>query len=336
MDKYNDWSKLLATQTAISGMANAMTRMSSIQHMATMVAAVNNPYPKTTLEYLTRGFLNKPINTIPSTAMNAILAIGQQYDRVSDMSRLISKNMAATTAITGIGQSRDIARYLFQNQRTATQLASLQVAIGGLSSQITQSYAQNKNWASLDYFAEIATGVDEYSEKVAEGEYISRQDFEDFRTFVQDSFNKIHDDIAKIGKDKATKILAWIAVISFILAIVAEARNWIPKHSEAQVNHAMVTKQEFDAFRVEVLKRVQAEAKEHNDSRIVSRRCQIRLKPKPRSIVIESVEKGTSIIVLRKIHKWCYISYITPDDSLTENGWVESKYLEREHLHAAK
>lgn len=95
------------------------------------------------------------------------------------------------------------------------------------------------------------------------------------------------------------------------------------------------TRQEVETVIKDQFTLYQRKLKQEKEFRITNRESKVLLKPKSKSLVIEKLPINFEIVVLRMNHKWIYVSYISPKDSLPQTGWIFKKYIdkpERNHL----
>lgn len=63
--------------------------------------------------------------------------------------------------------------------------------------------------------------------------------------------------------------------------------------------------------------------------RITNRTCKVMLKPKSKTLVLETLPIDFDVIVLQVNHECIYVSYTNPKDNFPQTGWVMKKYLSK-------
>lgn len=173
-----------------------------------------------------------------------------------------------------------------------------------------------RRWDLIEDFEEISNEALSIGESITDRGAITGNDIE----IIKDFLGRIETKIDTKDTDWFSLLLKWMAVIGFVLAIIAEARNWIDKPEAA-------TMRDIEQFKKEVYEKLETKLTEHRDSSLTNRPCLVRNKPLPRSKPFTRLPENCSVVILSIKHKWAYISYINPKDNLAETGWVLKKYL---------
>ncbi len=198
------------------------------------------------------------------------------------------------------------------------KMNNLQWALQGLSGEVASIAARNKQWDLIDDFEEISEEAASISDRVNEQEYISKSDIAEIREFV----SRIELKLDGKDKDIISVILRAVTVISFILTLLSEARNWLPKPEAA-------TKQDIEILTKEMQLNAASKLTENKEYCSIGQSCAVSVKPKNNSYVITKLPKDYNVIVLNTNHQWLFISYSNPKDGLTETGWILKKYLNK-------
>jgi hypothetical protein len=240
----------------------------------------------------------QPKFSLPSSTLDLLSSIGNQNNRLFE-----GLNSALTT---------------LKPFTTTIEIPNLQLALDGLSAQVAKMASSQKNWDILEDFDVITEEAVSINDRVIEEQGLSKENLEYLNNFL----NRIEVKID--NQDKSTSAIFWkiIALISFIIAITSEVRNWMPKPEFA-------TQEEVDKTITKHFLKFEQKLKEQKEYRVTSRKCKIFSKPKLKSIVITNIEKGFEFVVLNVKHKWIYVSYLNPNDNLPETGWIMKKYTER-------
>jgi hypothetical protein len=206
---------------------------------------------------------------------------------------------------------------LFNNASLFIQRSGIQAAMLGVSERIAEIVAASKRWDILKDFEEITEEAAAISDRVVEKEYASKDDLEAIKAFM----GRIELKINKKEKNVAAIILNLMAIIGFILALISEARNWIPKPEAA-------TQQDIAILKKEILQQVETKIGEIKTPTITNRPCSVFISPKAKSRVITKLPAGLRVMIFQKRHAWVYVTYVNPLEGLAESGWVLKKYVQ--------
>lgn len=200
----------------------------------------------------------------------------------------------------------------------SAHVSNLSKAMNSLSAQMAEVASYHKKWDLIDDFDEITEEVVSINDRIIEEEGLSNENFQTLNEFL----NRI--EIKIDNQDKGFSAIFWklMTLVGLILAITAEIRNWTPKPEYA-------TKEDIENTLTKHISNFDKKLKEQKEYRITDRKCKVFLKPKSKSNVIANFEQGFEFVVLNVNHKWIYVSYLNPNDSLPETGWVMKKHTER-------
>lgn len=234
---------------------------------------------------------------IPNSAFDVINSINKQHQQLFNNLKGISD--------------------IFKQNQTLTHVKNMQIALSGISGQLASVAAIQKKWDLLDDFEEITNEAIVINDKIIEDEGITGQSLTDIRNFLE----RIEIKVDKIDTDANAIFWKLIVILSFILSVMGEIRNWTPKPDYASKEEVeSIVKQQFSIF--------ESKLKEQKEYRITNQKCKVLLKPKSKTIVLESLPKGFEVIVLQVQHKWVYVSFISKDN-LPQTGWIMKKYLDK-------
>ncbi|SFC95827.1 hypothetical protein SAMN04487907_1282 [Zunongwangia mangrovi] len=247
---------------------------------------------------MTKRINTQPNFAIPNTTLDLLNSIGNQNSRLFE----------------GINSALVLSKSL----TTAIEIPNLQFALSGLSAQLAKIASSQQKWDILEDFDEITEEAVSINDRIIEEEGLSNENLEYLNEFLSRIEVKIDN------QDKSSSAIFWkvLALISFILAITSEIRNWTPKPEFA-------TQEEVDKTITRHFTNFEKKLKEQKEYRITNRKCKVFLKPKSKSKVVVNIEKGFEFVVLNINHKWIYVSYLNPNDNLPETGWIMKKYTER-------
>lgn len=195
-----------------------------------------------------------------------------------------------------------------------TQVNFLQRALGNFSGQIAAIATNNQQWDILSDFEEISNEAMSLQDRLAKDEGITRTVLNEIIHF----FGKIS---IKFDKHSAEDVF-WkiVAILSFLLSVVGEVRHWTEKPD-------YVTKVEFQEAMKQQFSIIESKLKSKDEFRITIKKCKVMLKPLNKTMVVSYLPAGYEVIILQIHHKWIYVSYINPVDSLPQSGWILKKHL---------
>jgi len=251
------------------------------------------------IEAMTKGLSFQAKFVIPQTTLDAISSINRQHEQL-------------------FGNLRSITEALNKNQTAFNQINSWQFAISGISGQLAAIAASQKKWDLIDDFEEITQEAVSLNERIFDENGVTKEGLNELKAF----FQRIEIKVNKIDLDANALFWKFLTLLSFILAVMSEARNWLPKPEYA-------TKQEVETVIKEQFVVYEKKLKEEKEFRITSRICKVMSKPRLKSLVIEKLPVDFEVTVLQINHKWVYISYFSPVDNLQNTGWIMKKYLDK-------
>jgi hypothetical protein len=235
---------------------------------------------------------------IPQTTLDAITSINRQHNQFFESLRGI------TEAFT-------------KNQSAFYQINNWQFVISSISGQLASIAASQRKWDLIDDFEVITEEIVSLNEEIFDENGVTNEGLNKLKEF----FQRIEIKVDKIDADANALFWKLVALLSFILAVMGEARNWLPKPEYA-------TKQEVETLIKEQFSTYEKKLKEDKQFRITNRVCKVMSKPRLKSFVIEKLPVDFEVIVLNINHKWIYVSYFSPSDNLPQTGWIMKKYLD--------
>ena len=236
---------------------------------------------------------------IPQSTLDAITSINRQHDQL-------------------FGNLRSISEVFIKNQSSFSQINNLQFAISSISRQLASIAASKRSWDLIEDFEEITEEAVTLNERIFDENGVTKEGLNELKEF----FQRIEIKVDKIDVDANSLFWKLLALLSFILAIMGETRNWLPKPEYA-------TKQEVETLLKEQFDIYEKKLKDDKEFRIINRACKVMSKPKVKSLLIEKLPVDFEVTVLQVNHKWIYVSYFSPSDNLPQTGWILKKYLDK-------
>ncbi len=235
-------------------------------------------------------------NTIfPKTVLDSLAKIGTQHKSLFSSFDNLTKNLPSTS-----------------------QIANLQYAFTGVSSELAKLAASQQKWNLFTDFEEITAKAVSINEQIVDDEGITKENLKELEQFL----NKIEIKVDQIDKRDGSVIWKIIAILSFLLAISGELRNWTPKPEFAtkeEINDVLKT--QFSTFEEKI--------KEQKEIRTTNTKCKVMLKPRKKTLVLETLPSDFELIILNVNHKWVLVSYSGVDDGLPRTGWIMKKHLSK-------
>ncbi len=108
---------------------------------------------------------------------------------------------------------------------------------------------------------------------------------------IKDFLGRIETKIDSKETDWFSLLLKWMAIIGFVLAIIAEARNWVDRPEAA-------SKQDVEQLKKDIYKKLESRLTEQNDSNLTNRPCSGRYKPLPRSQSFTRLPENYKVVIL--------------------------------------
>lgn len=291
-------SEMLKAQESITNSLSGVNMMAEIAKSMQHQKMFANP-TMSAIEAMSKSISIQSKFAIPQTAIDAITSINSQHEQL-------------------FGNLRSITEALTKNQTAFSQINSWQSAISGISGQLAAIAASQQKWNLIDDFEEITEEAVLLNERLYDENGVSKEGLIELKEF----FQRIEIKVNKIDADANSLFWKLLTLLGFILAVMGEARNWLPKPEYA-------TKQEVETVIKEQFGIYEKKLKEDKEFRITSRVCKVMSKPRLKSLVIEKLPIDFEVTVLQVNHKWVYVSYLSPVDNLPQTGWIMKKYLDK-------
>jgi hypothetical protein len=233
---------------------------------------------------------------IPTTSFDAIMSIGKRQQTMFD----------------SINRMNEI----FRKASSSSQINNLQFALTSISGRLSAIASFGNKWESIERYNEMAISVDDISAEIIDAGGLRVEHLAQMQEFLQ----RIEFRVDKIDADTQSLILKAMVIISFILSILREGRNWLPKPEYA-------TKEHVELLLKENFARIETQLKKQNEFRTTNRIWKVMLKPNTRTLLVTLLPVNFDVIVLQGNKKWVYVSHNNPKDNLPQTGWVMKKHL---------
>lgn len=238
---------------------------------------------------------------IPQTTLDAITSINRQHEQL-------------------FGRIKAMTDILRIQSPAITQINNLYFALGGISKQIATLAVQQKNWTIIEDFEEVTEKVLDFTETLTEE--VTEEQQRQFQVLLALV-------IAFLKKHKRLGISALRIIEVFLLfAGIHQYCDFLKDKPEA------VTKSDINQISIkqdsvlQFINLVNQQFEQANEYLITNRVCEVKLKPKSKTLTLAKLPKEFEIIVVQIHHKWVYISYFDPMDNLPQTGWIMKKYLD--------
>jgi hypothetical protein len=239
---------------------------------------------------------------IPQTTLDAIKSINRQHEQLLVGIRAMTEALKIQTPVLA-------------------QINNLSFALSGISGQIAAIAAQQRNWSIIDDFEEVTEQAIEFSESLTDEITEEQQiQFKILLSLIIAFFNK-HKTLGKVSI-RVINIFLIIAGIHQYYDFLKEKPELATKAEVNQIN----IKQDSISHFIQILSE---QLKQTKDYRITNRICEVKLKPKTKTLTVSKLPKDIELIVLQVNHKWVLVSYFDPKDNLPQTGWIMKKYLDK-------
>lgn len=292
-------SEIIKTQDRLTKCFSGISMASEIaKNMKQYSIKFDNP-ALSAIEAMSKAITLKTENIIPKTTIDAIASINQQHEKLF-------------SGLTAMTESLKI------QSPVLAQFNNLSFALSAVSKQVAAIAAQQKDWTIIDDFEEINKQTIEFSESLTE-------------EVTEEQENQFKELLALVSMFVKTHGNQSLLIINIILAIASfhQYYDFLKEKPE------LATKQSVDQVAIKqdsvihFMKIVHEEFKQNKEYRITNRVCEVKLKPKSKTIVLSKLPKGFEVIEMQVHHKWVYVSYFEPKDNLPQTGWILKKYLNR-------
>lgn len=239
---------------------------------------------------------------IPQSAIDAIGSIQRQNDQM-------------------IASVKIVAEAVNNHLPSITEINNLHYAVTKISKQITQFAVQTQDWAILTDFEGVTEQALEFTEN------LNGDLEEDQKVKFQVLLSAV---LSFLNKHKTHGVSALLIVDIFLrLAGIHQYYDFLKdKPQLAEKSDVSIVNAKQDSI-LYFVQEINKQLKEKNEHRIITRACQVKLKPNNKTITLKKLPVNYKVVVLQINHKWVLISYLDSDDNLPQTGWVMKKYLKR-------
>ncbi|HEY1046520.1 MAG TPA: hypothetical protein VGF79_08775 [Bacteroidia bacterium] len=236
---------------------------------------------------------NRFMAEVPQSVFDAVTSIGENHKKI------IQSLSAALPESIGF------------RSLLAAHSNNLDISLRKLSGHIAARAAYDRNWKLIEDYKEVTEKTIEFTEVLLEE---SDKEINDFLQILKELVNTFVVKYKKFGKPIVDLFLIIIAVHPYI--------DFLKEKPE------LATKKDVSRIEKKLDSLLTSNStKENNSLRITNRNCEIKLRPRMKSITIDRLKSGIEVIEITIHYKWVYISYFDSIDNLPKSGWVMKKYL---------
>lgn len=236
---------------------------------------------------------------IPQTTFDAINSINKQHEmlfgRISAMTKALNTQSPAIT-----------------------QIRSLNFALSSISGQLAAIAARHKDWTIFNDFEEVTEQAIDFSESL----------IDEITEDQQKQFQVLLALISAFVIKHKQKAIVGIRFLEIILVLYGFYAIFSPKPELATQENIRQIDIKQDTL-IHYISLVHEQLKEVKEYRITNRKCEVKLKPRAKTLTLAKLPKDFEIIVIQIHHKWIYVSYFDTEDNLPQTGWIMKKYLDK-------
>lgn len=291
-------SEMLKAQESItkslSGV-NMMTEIAkSMQHQKMFASPTMSA-----IEAMSKSISLQTKFAIPQSTLDALASINRQHEQL-------------------FGGLRAMTEALKVQSPAIAQINNLNFALSGISGQIAAIAAQQRNWAIIDDYEEVTEQAIEFSESITEE--ITEEQKRQFQILL----TLVSAFVKKYG-------VQGLLIIDIILRFAGLHQYY----DFLQQKPELPTKQEVNQIAIkqdsiiQFIGAVNEQLKNAKEYRITNRECEVKLKPKNKTLTVSKLPKDFELVVLQVNHKWVLVSFFDPKDNLPQTGWIMKKYLNK-------
>lgn len=251
------------------------------------------------IEAMTKGLSLQSKFAIPQTTLDAISSINRQHEQL-------------------FGGIRAITEALKIQSPALAQINNLNFALSGISGQIAAIAAQQINWSIIDDFEEVTEQAIEFSESLTEE--VTEEHQRQFQILIAKLiafFNK--------HKQKGINTFRLLEVLLVFYSYYSIFSNKPELATKADIRQINLNQDTI----IHYINLVNEQLRVAKEYRITNRECEVKLKPKSKTLTLCKLPKDFELTVLQVNHKWVLVSYFDPKDNLPQTGWIMKKYLDK-------
>lgn len=251
------------------------------------------------IEAMTKSLSLQTKFTIPQTTLDAVASINRQHEQL-------------------FGGIRAMTDALKIQSPAIAQINNLNFALSGISGQIAAIAAQQRNWTIIDGYEEVTEKAIEFSESLTE-EVTDEQ---------KRQFQVLLTLVSAFVKKYGVPVL-------LIIDIILRFAGMHQYYDFLQQKPELLTKKELNQITIkqdsiiQFIGAVNEQLKNAKEYRTTNRQCEVKLKPKSKTLTVSKLPKDFELIVLQVNHKWVLVSFFDPKDNLPQTGWIMKKYLDK-------
>tara|TARA_B100002049_G_scaffold237186_1_gene226685 strand:+ start:9773 stop:10648 length:876 start_codon:yes stop_codon:yes gene_type:complete len=290
---------MINVQTKIANSLSGVQMMAELGKSIQQYHRIGDNPSLSAIEAITKNLSLHTKFVIPQTTIEAITSINRKHEELLGGLRTISEAFKI--------QSPAIA-----------QINNLNSALSSISGQVAAIAAQQRKWEIIADYDEVTEQAVEFSENLTE------EVTEEHKRQFQVLMTLVSAFVKKYG-------VQGLLIIDIILRISGLHQYY----DFLQEKPELPTKQEVNQIAikqdsvVQFIEAVNEQLKNTKEYRITIRRCEVKLKPKKKTLTISRIPKDYELIILQANHKWVLVSYFDPKDKLPQTGWVMKKHLKR-------
>lgn len=291
-------SAMLKAQESITNSLSGVNMMAEIAKSMQHQKMFANP-TLSAIEAMSKSISLQSKFAIPQTTIDAINSINRQHEQL-------------------FGGLRAMTEALRIQSPAIAQINNLNFALSGISGQIAAIAAQQRNWTIIDDFEEVTEQAIEFSESLTEE--VTEEQKRQFQVLL----TLVSAFVKKYG-------VQGLLIIDIILRFAGLHQYY----DFLQQKPELPTKQEVNQIAIkqdsiiQFIEAVNEELKNAKEYRVTKRQCDVKLKPKTKTLTVSKLPKDFELVVLQVHHKWVLVSYFDPKDNLPQTGWIMKKYLDK-------
>ncbi len=291
-------SAILKAQESIAKSLSGVNMMAEIAKSMQHQKMFANP-TLSAIEAMSKSISLQSKFAIPQRTIDAITSISRQHEQL-------------------FGGLRAMTEALRIQSPAIAQINNLNFALSGISGQIAAIAAQQRNWTIIDDFEEVTEQAIEFSESLTEE--VTEEQKRQFQVLL----TLVSAFVKKYG-------VQGLLIIDIILRFAGLHQYY----DFLQQKPELPTKEEVNQIAIkqdsiiQFIEAVNEELKNAKEYRITKRQCDVKLKPKTKTLTVSKLPKDFELVILQVHHKWFLVSYFDPKDNLPQTGWIMKKYLDK-------
>lgn len=269
-------------------------------------------------------------NDLAKTLSSQALPVIRLNQFEESIQRVLKTNQLWSNELSDRLKTLQLQQFNFQNQiqqaaqqylksTQFAQLQGLQSALSNAAAQIVRLGVQHQKFNILRDFESISSNLIRVNEQIISSKNITRDDLQELKELISNV--EVRIDVK--DNDFLSILIKWITILTFIWGIISTAKEFANEDSQ-------VTKKDLEDFRIQIIEQIKASNDLQFDStetRLVSRHCNLRVKPNNRCFIIRVLNPEESVEIINTKGKWVQVKVLDMSDSTVNYGWVFKKYL---------